>query len=137
MPAQTHETIDWLNPRWAAIGRVNQCVAFGRVVSQGAAINASILSTQGTSTSRAPRGDWTEIEGRCGWRLGWRVFSVPNQVRNVAHPRPDEVVGVADVPIPIQWVGNMITGNWHGLLPWAPVMWWAPIAIVCGYRGGI
>ena len=90
-----------------------------------------------TLTSRAPRGDWTEVEGRRGWRLGWRIISVPNQVRNVAHPRPDEVVGVADVPIPIQWVGNMITGRRHGLLPWAPVMWWAPIAIVCGDRCGI
>jgi hypothetical protein len=25
----------------------------------------------------------------------------------------------------------MITGLWHGLLPWAPMMWWTPTAVVC------
>ena len=46
----------------------------------------------------------------------------------------EEVVGVADIPVPIQWVGDVVAGYGHGLLPWAPVMRWAPAAVVClGY----
>src|SRR5678816_3420799 len=80
---------------------------------------------------------WVAINAHRRRRLRRRIFSVPNQAGDVTHSRPEEVVGVADIPVPIQWVGDVVAGCRHGLLPWAPVMWWAPTAVVCGKRTGL
>jgi hypothetical protein len=73
------------------------------------------------------------IKAHWRWRLRWGIISVPRHIRNIAHPLPDEVIGVADIPVPIYWVGDTVTGLRYGL-PWAPMTWWTPIAVVCGDR---
>jgi hypothetical protein len=51
----TRETIDWLNPRWVAIDRVDQCVASAGVVSNVAVIKSLIRSSP-TTRGRPGRG---------------------------------------------------------------------------------
>ena len=75
--------------------------------------------------SRTPGGDWAEIKGRRRrrWRRWrWWIRSVPNVLSNIALPKVDHVVGVADTVVPNYWVGNMITAYPQGLA-WAPLKW--------------
>ena len=60
----TRETIDWLNPRWVAIDRVDQCVASAGVVSSVAVINASICASP-TTGGRPGRGSSSRPSQRC------------------------------------------------------------------------
>jgi hypothetical protein len=83
--------------------------------------------------SRTPGRDWADAEARWRWRFRWWIRSVPNVFGNITQAEVDDVVGVADTVVPNHWVINMITGYPQGL-PWAPRMWWAPIAVVCGDR---
>ena len=57
----TRETIDWLNPRWVAIDRVDQCVESGGVVSSVAVVLwcravavAPVIGRQILSSQEAP-----------------------------------------------------------------------------------
>jgi hypothetical protein len=45
------------------------------------------------------------------------ILAIPDHVGDVAHSRPEEVLGVADVPVPVQRVGDVVSGRGHGLLP--------------------
>lgn len=87
--------------------------------------------------SRAPRGEWAEVEGGRRRGFGWWIVAIPNHVGHIAHPRPEVVVGVADIPVPVQWVGDVIAGRGHGLLPRAPMLRRFPTAVVCGERAVI
>ncbi|MDT5347956.1 MAG: hypothetical protein QOH91_1243 [Mycobacterium sp.] len=68
------------------------------------------------------RGDWAEIKARRPRRRRWWILSVPNHPRNIALPRRDVVVGVADTRVPTYWVHTKITGLHRGV-PGTPVTW--------------
>jgi hypothetical protein len=110
-PNLVHDTI------WSCSTRLN-----GWQPASGRSGRRAGRSTNAPTRSRTPRRDWAEIKGRRRWRRWSRRFSLKNVLRDVALPRSDVPIGMADIRVPDDRVHTKITGL-HRRISWAPVTW--------------
>jgi hypothetical protein len=89
-------------------------------------------STNAPTRSRTPRRNWAEIEARRRWRRRRRRLSLENILSDIALPRSDVPVGVADIRVPDNRVHTKVAGL-HRRISRAPVTW--PLRVIVRTSG--